>query len=74
MIPTESRVGTYTKRENITVAKKQSVPNLLSGANSTFKAQKQAGPSNIPMNTKVAQSYHHSNSVNSMMSHPAAQA
>ena len=38
MIPTESRIGTYTKRENNQVAKKQSVPNLLSGANSTFKA------------------------------------
>jgi hypothetical protein len=38
MIPTESRIGTYTKRESNQVAKKQSVPNLLSGANSTFKA------------------------------------
>lgn len=39
MIPSESKIGNYyTKRENNQVAKKQSVPDLLSGVNSTFKA------------------------------------
>ena len=38
MIPSESKIGTYTKRENAGVLKKQSVPNLISGANSSFKA------------------------------------
>ena len=41
MIPSESRIGTYTKRDNSNIGKKQSVPNLLSGANSSFKVQKQ---------------------------------
>ena len=73
MIPSESKLGTsYTKRgdQNAPANKKQSVPNLLSGANSSFKAQKAgAGPNNLPLNVKGA--FNHSSSV---MQHPAAQA
>ena len=71
MIPSESKIGTYTKRENAGVPiKKQSVPNLISGANSSFKAQK----NNLPANIKGGSSYLHSTSLSSVMQHPAAQA
>ena len=69
MIPSESRIGTYTKRE--IVGKKQSVPNLLQGTQS-LKGNRP--PQNIPLNKANSGGYHHSNSVSSMLNHPAAQA